>query len=124
MARRLAAILAADMVGFSRLMATDEAGTLARMKALRAEVIEPLISGHRGRFFKLTGDGILAEFASVADAVACAVTWRHAMPDEALQCRIGVNLGDIIDDEGDIYGNGVNVDAQPKEPLWTGSGTP
>jgi adenylate cyclase len=124
LARRLAAILAADMVGLSRLMATDEAGTFARMKALRAEVIEPLISGHRGRVFKLTGDGILAEFARVVDAVACAVAWQHAMPDEALQCRIVINLGDIIDNEGDIYGNGVNVAVRPKEPLWTGFWTP
>lgn len=112
MERRLAAILAADVVGYSRLMGTDEQGTLARVSAFRRERIEPLIGEHRGRVFKLTGDGILAEFASVVDAVACAVAWQREMAGDALQYRIAVNLGDVIAEDGDIYGNGVNVAAR------------
>ncbi len=102
--RRLAAILAADVVGYSRLMAADEAGTHARLKALRKEFIEPKIGEHHGRLVKLTGDGALVEFGSVLDAVACAV--------EIQLFRIGVNLGDVIFDEDDIYGDGVNVAAR------------
>jgi adenylate cyclase len=107
--RRLAAILAADVVGYSRMMGADETGTLARLSALRRDRIEPLIAEHRGRVFKLMGDGILAEFPSVVDAVACAVAWQKAMAGEDLLFRIAVNLGDVIADEGDVYGNGVNV---------------
>jgi len=116
MQRRLAAILAADLVGYSRLMQADEVGTLARLQALRRDQIEPLIAGHRGRIVKLMGDGILAEFPSVVDAVACAVAWQEALTGDAMQFRIAVNLGDIIVDEDDIYGDGVNI-ASRLEPL-------
>lgn len=112
MERRLAAILAADVVGYSRLMGADEAGTLARLTRLRTERIEPLIAGHRGRIVKLMGDGILAEFASVVDAVACAAAWQTGAADPELRFRIGINLGDVIAEDGDIHGNGVNVAAR------------
>jgi adenylate cyclase len=110
--RRLAAILAADVVGYSRLMGADEAGTLERLTRLRKERIEPLIATHRGRVFKLMGDGILVEFASVVDAVDCAVAWQTGVAAEDLRFRIGINLGDVIAEDGDIYGNGVNVAAR------------
>src|SRR5262249_27601668 len=110
MERRLAAVLAADVVGFSRLMGEDEAGTLAQLKELRAELIDKKIAEHHGRIFKLTGDGILAEFPSVVNAVACATEWQRAMmSNESIQFRIGVNLGDVIIESDDIYGEGVNV---------------
>ncbi len=119
MERRLAAILAADVVGYSRMMGTDEAGTLARLSRLRAERIEPVIASHRGRVVKLMGDGILVEFASVVDALTCAVAWQEALVAREteggppLRFRIGVNIGDIIfTDDGDIHGNGVNVAAR------------
>jgi len=115
--RRLAAILAADMVGFSRLMEINEAGTLARLKSLRGELIDPKITEYRGRIVKTTGDGMLVEFASVADAVQSAVDIQRAMaarnasvPDDRnIWFRIGINLGEIIIEGDDIYGNGVNV---------------
>ena len=116
MERRLVAILAADVVGYSRLMGEDEAGTLSTLSRLRKDLIEPLIAEHSGRVVKLMGDGILAEFASVVDAVSCAVAWQSGVsgsdhvPD--LRFRIGVNLGDVIFEDGDIYGNGVNVAAR------------
>jgi TolB-like protein/class 3 adenylate cyclase/cytochrome c-type biogenesis protein CcmH/NrfG len=118
--RRLAAILAADVVGYSRLMGEDEAGTLARLKAHRKELVEPLLAEHRGRVVKLMGDGVLCEFASVVDAVACAVAIQQGMagreldlPEaERIRFRIGVNLGDIIVEGDDIYGDGVNVAAR------------
>src|SRR5437016_8211577 len=97
--RRLAAILAADIAGYSRLMGADEEGTLARLKALRAELIDPSITGHNGRIVKTTGDGLLVEFASVVDAMRCATEWQAAMAERAetgIQFRIGLNLGDII----------------------------
>ena len=109
MERRLAAILAADVVGYSRQMDADEAGTLARLNTLRRERIEPLIASHRGRVFKLMGDGILVEFASAVDAVACAADWQVNASGEDLQFRIGVNLGDVMIEDGDVFGNGVNV---------------
>jgi len=106
--RRLAAILAADVVGYTHLMGEDEAGTLRRMTGLREEILNPLIAEHRGRVFKLMGDGLLVEFVSVVDAVACAVAWqdgvaeREAETDEdrRLQFRIGINIGDIIVEGG------------------------
>ncbi len=115
--RRLAAILAADMVGYSRLMEADERGTIARQKAYRKELIDPTIAAHNGRIVKTTGDGLLVEFASVVDAVACAVEIQRAMgereadvPEERrIQYRVGINLGDIVIDEDDIYGDGVNI---------------
>ncbi len=115
MERRLAAILAADVVGYSRLMGADEAGTLAAMRTLRKDTIEPLIASHRGRIVKLMGDGVLAEFASVVDAVECALAWqmeRQAAEDQTLRFRIGVNLGDIIFEDNDIHGEGVNLAAR------------
>jgi len=114
--RRLAAILVADVVGYSRLMGEDEEGTLASLSHLRKDLIEPLIAEHHGRVVKLMGDGILVEFASVVDAVNCAVVWQKDMAEEDLRFRIGVNIGEIIIEDGDIYGNGVNVAAR-LEPL-------
>ena len=118
--RRLAAILAADVAGYSRLMGADEEDTLARFKAHRQELVDPKIAEHRGRIVKTTGDGLLAEFASVVDAVRCALTVQHAMagrnaelPDaKRIEFRIGINLGDIIVDGCDIHGDGVNVAAR------------
>ena len=120
MERRLAAILAADVVGYTRLMGADEAGTLARLKALRGEVIDPEIAAHNGRLVKLMGDGALVEFASVVDAVACAVAIQREMAardedmpeDRRITFRIGINLGDVIVDGDDIYGDGVNIAAR------------
>ena len=118
--RRLAAVLAADMVGYSRLMEVDETGTLARLKTHRIELIDPAIAKNRGRIIKTTGDGILVEFHSVADAVLCAAEIQRRMarrnldvpPSRWVQFRIGVNLGDLIVDEDDIFGDGVNVAAR------------
>jgi len=113
--RRLAAILAADIAGYSRLMGADEEGTLARLKALRAEVIDPAIAEHRGRIVKTTGDGMLIEFASVVDAMRCATAWQAAMAERAaagIAWRIGINLGDVIIDGDDIFGDGVNIAAR------------
>ncbi len=117
MERRLAAILAADVVGYTRLMGVDEAGTLRRLTELRQEVLEPLITEHRGRVVKLMGDGLLVEFASVVDALAGAVAWQNRVSeqevateeDKRLQFRIGINLGDVIVEGDDIHGDGVNV---------------
>src|SRR5580692_10122878 len=118
--RRLAAILAADVAGYSRLMGADEEGTLARLKALRRELADPKIKEHRGRIVKTTGDGLLIEFASVVDAVRCAVEVQREMaernadvsPDGRIEFRMGINLGDIMKDGRDIYGDGVNVAAR------------
>jgi adenylate cyclase len=115
--RRLAAILAADVVGYSRLMGADEEGTHERLKAHLRELVDPKIREHHGRIVKTTGDGVLAEFASVVDAVRCAGEIQHAMADRdldlaeerRLRFRIGINLGDVIADGGDIYGDGVNI---------------
>jgi adenylate cyclase len=118
--RRLAAILAADVAGYSRLMGADEEGTLARLKTLRRELADPKIKEHRGRIVKTTGDGLLLEFASVVDAVRCAVEVQREMaerntdvpPDRRIEFRMGINVGDIIKDGRDIYGDGVNVAAR------------
>src|ERR1700726_649373 len=118
--RRLAAILAADVAGYSRLMGADEEGTLAALKELRRELADPKIKEHRGRIVKTTGDGLLVEFASVVDAVRCAVEVQHEMAERnvgvpaerRIEFRIGINLGDIIKDGRDIYGDGVNVAAR------------
>jgi len=118
--RRLAAILVADVVGYSRLMGEDEAGTLGALKAHRRELFDPKIAEHRGCIVKLMGDGTLAEFASVADAVQCAIEIQREMAgrnvevsqDRRIELRIGINLGDVIPDGGDIYGEGVNVAAR------------
>jgi adenylate cyclase len=118
--RKLAAILAADIAGYSRLMGADEEGTLARLKAHRRKLIDPTIDHHQGRIVKTTGDGVLVEFPSVVEAVKCAVEVQQAMfarnrdlqPDKRIVFRVGINLGDIIVDEGDVYGDGVNVAAR------------
>src|ERR1700751_3622200 len=118
--RRLAAILAADVAGYSRLMGADEEGTLATFRAIRRELCDPKIKEHRGRIVKTTGDGLLVEFASVVDAVRCAVEVQRAMiernadipAERRIELRIGINLGDIIIDKGDIFGDGVNVAAR------------
>jgi len=118
--RRLAAILAADVAGYSRLMGADEEGTLAALKAIRRELGDPMIAEHRGRIVKATGDGVLVEFASVVDAVRCAVAVQEGMAarnadvpaERRIEFRIGINLGDIISDDNDIYGDGVNVAAR------------
>jgi len=118
--RRLAAILVADIAGYSRLMGADEEGTLERLKTLRRELTEPKIAEHRGRVVKTTGDGMLVEFASVVDAVRCAVEIQRAMAErdgdvaatERLELRIGVNLGDVIAEGDDLYGDGVNIAAR------------
>jgi adenylate cyclase len=118
--RRLAAILSADVVGYSRLMGIDEAGTLARLKAMRRDIFDPLIAAHSGRTFKLMGDGALVEFGSAVDAVTCAIEVQKQVRDRSagspedswIQFRIGINVGDIIVDGDDIYGDGVNVAAR------------
>lgn len=118
--RRLAAVLAADMVGYSRLMEVDEAGTLARLKTHRIELIDPAIAKNRGRIIKTTGDGMLVEFQSVVDAVLCATEVQRRMarrnadvpPARWIQFRIGINLGDVIVEQSDIFGDGVNVAAR------------
>ena len=118
--RRLAAILAADVAGYSRLMGADEEGTLERLKALRRELLDPKIAEHQGRIVKTTGDGLLVEFASVVDAVRCAVAVQQAMPernagvaaDNRIELRIGINLGDVIVEGDDLYGDGVNIAAR------------
>jgi len=118
--RRLAAILAADVVGYSRLMGRDDAGTLERLKALRRDLIDPKFAEHQGRIVKTTGDGLLIEFPSVVEAVACAVAVQRSMADrntpipddQRIVFRVGINLGDIIVDGDDIHGDGVNVAAR------------
>src|SRR5262249_35036444 len=118
--RRLVAILAADVVGYSRLMGEDEAGTLAVLKARRKQILEPLVGKHQGRVFKLTGDGALVQFSSAVDAVACAIDLQQAMaaantgqPEKRqIVLRIGINLGDVIVEGADLFGDGVNIAAR------------
>ncbi len=118
--RRLAAILAADVAGYSRLMGTDEEGVLARLKTVRKSLIDPVISAHRGRIVKTTGDGMLIEFASAVDAARCAIEMQRGLPElntavpegSRLEYRIGIHVGDIIVDENDIFGDGVNIAAR------------
>ena len=118
--RRLAAILAADIAGYSRLMGSDEEGTLRQLKAHRKELVDPKITEHRGRVVKTTGDGMLVEFVSVVDAVRCAVDIQRSMvernaevpTENRIRFRVGINVGDIISDDNDIYGDGVNVAAR------------
>jgi adenylate cyclase len=120
MERRLSAILSADVVGYSRLMGTNEVGTLTLLNERRTQVLEPAIAGHSGRVVKLTGDGLLAEFASVVGAVECGTAIQQAMKDRnaglpddrRIEMRIGINLGDVIAQDGDIYGDGVNLAAR------------
>ena len=118
--RRLAAVLAADVAGYSRLMSADEEGTLQEFKAHRKELIDPKIAEHRGRIVKPTGDGVLVEFASVVDAVLCAIDCQRGMiernvdvaPERRVEFRIGINIGDIIIDSDDIHGDSVNIAAR------------
>jgi adenylate cyclase len=118
--RRLAAILAADVAGYSRLIEADEEGTLSRLKVLRAEIIDPKIAHHKGRIVKTSGDGLLVEFASVVDALRCAAEAQMALAesnaplpqDRRIEFRIGINVGDIVVEDGDIFGDGVNVSAR------------
>jgi adenylate cyclase len=118
--RKLAAILAADIAGYSRLMGADEEGTLARLKALRSELIDPKNKQHHGRIVKTTGDGILIEFLSVVDAVRCAIEVQQGMvernadvpQEKRIEFRVGVNLGDVIIEGRDLYGDGVNIAAR------------
>ena len=119
--RRLAAILAADVAGYSRLTGADEEGTLRRLRQLRAELFDPAIEGSGGRIFKRTGDGILAEFTSVVDAVRCAIAVQRGLterngdiaPERRIEVRVGIHLGDvIIEDDGDLMGDGVNIAAR------------
>src|SRR5436190_11991136 len=120
MERRLSAILAADVVGYSRLMGANEVGTLTSLKTHRAELIDPTIAEHQGRIVKLTGDGMLIEFPSVVNAVECATEIQRDMPvrnagvaeERRIEFRIGINLGDVIVDDNDIFGDGVNVAAR------------
>ena len=120
MERRLTAIFAADVVGYSRLMGEDEAGTLERLKSLHGELVQPKIEARKGRIVKLMGDGFLVEFPSVVEAVQCAVEIQEAMParesgveeGNRIRLRIGVNLGDIVVQGSDIFGDGVNVAAR------------
>jgi len=118
--RRLAAILAADVASYSRLMGRDEEGTLAQLKSFRKTLVDPAITVHRGRIVKTTGDGMLAEFASAVDAARCAVEIQRGMArrntyvpqDHRIEFRIGIHLGDIIIDDNDIFGDGVNIAAR------------
>jgi len=118
--RRLAAILAADVAGYSRMMGVDEEGTLRALKAIRAELIDPTIAAHGGRLVKTTGDGLLVEFSSVVDALSCATEVQAGMaernaavlPDKRIEFRVGLHQGDIVVEDGDIFGDGVNVAAR------------
>src|SRR6201992_2895548 len=119
--RKLAAILAADVVGYSRLAGSDEDRTLARLRALRSDLIDPTIAVHNGRVVKRTGDGALVEFRSVVDAVRCAIEVQNAMierdaglpPERRIEFRIGIHLGDVVEEsDGDLMGDGVNIAAR------------
>jgi adenylate cyclase len=118
--RKLAAILAADVVGYSRLASTDEVRTLARLRALRGDLIDPAIDAYHGRVVKQTGDGILIEFRSVVDAVRCAIEIQDGMvernsglpPERCIELRVGIHLGDVVEEsDGDLMGDGVNIAA-------------
>jgi class 3 adenylate cyclase len=119
--RRLTTIFAADVAGYSRLVGADEEGTLKRLRAIRKDLIDPLIAAYRGRIVKTTGDGLLVEFASVVDAVRSAIEMQRAIadsnaglaPDKRIEFRVGINLGDVVvEDDGDLMGDGVNVAAR------------
>jgi adenylate cyclase len=124
--RRLAAILAADVAGYSRLMGADELGTLEALKALRRDIVDPAIASQKGRIVKTTGDGMLVEFASVVDAVTCAMAIQDQMAERnsnsvaKINLRVGINVGDVIVDGGDIFGDGVNVAARVESECETG----
>jgi adenylate cyclase len=116
--RKIAAILVADVVGYSRLAGADEDRTLSRLRGLRSDLIDPAIAAHRGRVVKRSGDGALVEFRSVVDAVRCAVEIQHGMaernagvaPERRIEFRVGVHLGDVVEEaDGDLMGDGVNI---------------
>src|SRR5262245_19907483 len=123
MERRLAAIMAADVVGYSRLTQLDEAGTLATLKARRKQILQPLVAKHHGRVIRLAGDGVLVDFVCAVNAVECAVELQGAMnaangdlpEDRRVVLRVGINLGDVMVDGGDLYGDGVNIAARLEE---------
>jgi adenylate cyclase len=118
--RRLAAILAADVAGYSRLIGADEEGTLDRLRSLRADLIDPKIIEHRGRIIKTTGDGLLVEFSSVVDALRCTTKIQAIIAErntgieteKHIEFRMGINVGDVVVEDGDIFGDGVNVAAR------------
>src|SRR5258707_12873362 len=118
--RRLAAVLAADVAAYSRLMGADEEGTLARLKAVRKAIVDPAITSHRGHIVKTTGDGMLVEFGSAVDAVRSSVEIQRSMAeqnaavpqDQRIEFRIGIHVGDVIFDDNDIFGDGVNIAAR------------
>ena len=119
--RKLAAILVSDVVGYSRLAGTDEERTLARLRGLRSDLIDPAIAAHRGRIVKRTGDGSIIEFRSVVDAVRCAIEVQTGMverntglpPEKRIEFRVGVHLGDVVEEsDGDLMGDGVNIAAR------------
>ena len=128
--RRLAAILAADVVGYSRLVEQDEEGTLAALRDIRHSVIDPLLAEHRGRIVKLMGDGALAEFGSVVDAVSCALAVQagtaarqaQVPPERRIVFRIGINLGDVVVEGEDLLGDGVNIAARLEQLCAAGRG--
>ena len=128
--RRLAAILSADIVGYTRLVRADEEGTLARFRAHRAELVEPKIAEYKGRIVKLMGDGWLVEFASVVNAVRCATEVQRGMAarnagvpeDEQIVLRVGINLGDVIVEGDDVHGDGVNIATRMQEIAPPGGG--
>jgi adenylate cyclase len=128
--RKLAAIFAGDVAGYSRLMGVDEEGTLHQLKTHRKELVDPKITEHRGHIVKTTGDGMLVEFVSVVDAVRCAVDIQRGMAernvevpaDRRVEFRVGINVGDIISDNNDIYGDGVNVAARLEALAEPGDG--
>jgi adenylate cyclase len=134
--RRLAAILAADIAGYSRLIGADEEGTLNRLRSIRVEVIDPKITEHRGRIVKTTGDGILVEFSSVVNALRCATEVQNAVAErnvriaaeKRVEFRIGINVGDVVVEDGDIFGDGLNIAApsgrsgRSRRHLCVGSG--
>ena len=119
--RKIAAILAADVVGYSRLTGADEDRTLARLRALRSDLIDPTVAVHHGRIFKRTGDGLVVEFRSVVDAVRCAIEVQNGMvernmgvsPQRRIEFRVGIHLGDVVEEaDGDLMGDGVNIAAR------------
>src|SRR5204863_9349479 len=126
--RRLSAIFAGDIAGYSRLMGADEEGTLARVNAHRRDFLEPKIAEHRGRIVKRTGDGVLIEFASAVDAARCAVEIQRGMiernapvpEDKRIELRIGIHIGDVIIEDGDIFGDGVNIAARLENSTESG----
>ncbi len=123
--RRLAAVLAADVAGYSRLMGEDEAGALSALRQLRTEIFAPTVEGHRGKVVKSMGDGWLVEFASVVDAVTCAIEVQKGLAGhDSIKLRVGVHLGDITHEEEDIFGDGVNIAARLQEIAEPGAKVP